>query len=369
MFALINLELTNLCNFRCEFCPTDKQTRAFGHMDKRLAMRLIQEIRDHDLSQWACFNIMGEPYLHKDLPELCQFAEDRGLHIRLNTNGTFLDPEMNRKIFATNLSRLEISFRTPNSTTFMKRQRSTRFTFEQYVEKIKGLLEDSITLKPRTSIEIKFFVDGSALFFPFTRNYRQLTNREDNIAVMKSLHQHCLAVGERVGMDMKPFRNLNIQPTYERIEIAPRIYVTSGRIQDFWMRENADQSHSGFKARFGGCPTFRRDFGILYNGDVTTCTWDYDGRNVVGNVQNRPLVEILASSEVKRIRKSFDRYVPPLDFCRKCLGGPNLPSSMANQILTSVRDFVARRRKTGPASGSYKGAGLRWDGTWKEWGA
>jgi MoaA/NifB/PqqE/SkfB family radical SAM enzyme len=344
MFRLIFLELTNFCNFKCEFCPTDRQTRARGYIDKGLAKRIIQEIYDDKLSNWITFNLMGEPYLHKDLAELCQFAEDTGVHVRLLTNGSLLNPDINRRIFATNLSRLEISFRTPNSTSFNERQRGNRLAFEDYLGNVKRLLEDRLTLKPRTIVEVKFFMDSQASFLSFAKDYQKLANRQDNTALMKSLHQHCLTVGERLGIDMQPYKGLNLQPDQKRIEIAPRIYLVSTRIQDFWVRENMDQSDRWVPARRGGCNTFREEFGILFNGDVTTCCVDFDGRNVVGNVRDRHLTEVLASPQVKRVRASFDRYTPPLDFCRKCLGGPNFPYSVTKQIMASARDFVARRR-------------------------
>ena len=38
------LELTNKCNFHCEFCPSDSQTRLHGYMELSLVKKIFDEI-------------------------------------------------------------------------------------------------------------------------------------------------------------------------------------------------------------------------------------------------------------------------------------------------------------------------------------
>ena len=38
------LELTNKCNFHCEFCPSDSQTRLHGYMEMSLVKKILDEI-------------------------------------------------------------------------------------------------------------------------------------------------------------------------------------------------------------------------------------------------------------------------------------------------------------------------------------
>jgi radical SAM protein with 4Fe4S-binding SPASM domain len=312
-------------------------------MAPELAKRLIREIAENNLSPWITFHIMGEPYLHKNLVELCQYAEDWGVHVRLLTNGSYLNAEINRRIFATGVSRLEVGFRTPNNDSFNLRRRSGRLNLESYIAQSKGLLKDTLTIQPRTRVVFKFFLRSKASYLPFVNPYRHLTNREDNVAVMDDLYQHCLAAGKKLGLDMRRFRGLKVRPQRNELEVAPQIFFSASRIQDFWMRENTEEGTDGYvKARIGGCQTFREDFGIFANGDVTTCCVDYDAKNVVGNVRNSTLLEVLDSAEVKRIRQSFARYIPPCEYCKKCLGGPNVMYSVTKQIASAAQDFLAR---------------------------
>ena len=40
----VHLELTNICEFNCRFCPKNEMTRTYGHIDTDLAKRAITEI-------------------------------------------------------------------------------------------------------------------------------------------------------------------------------------------------------------------------------------------------------------------------------------------------------------------------------------
>ncbi len=93
---------------------------------------------------------------------------------------------------------------------------------------------------------------------------------------------------------------------------------------------------------FGACNTFKNDFGILVNGDVTTCCLDYNGLNAVGNIRDKKIVDILDLNKTKSIRENFDRFRPTLDFCKICLGGPGLFSSVIKQAASVAKAIYAR---------------------------
>jgi hypothetical protein len=71
-----------------------------------------------------------------------------------------------------------------------------------------------------------------------------------------------------------------------------------------------------WKAVVCGCSAaFRDNFGILASGVVTTCFVDYDGKNVVGDLRKNSLMEILASDEARRMKRSLEWFRPPTEFC------------------------------------------------------
>src|SRR5436853_7670280 len=89
-FKIIYLELTNVCNFTCDYCPIDRQTRDKTTMPTPFAKQIIDQIAENNLTYFLTFHLMGEPFLHRDLCELTGYAEDRGIRVRLLTNGSLL---------------------------------------------------------------------------------------------------------------------------------------------------------------------------------------------------------------------------------------------------------------------------------------
>ncbi len=109
----------------------------------------------------------------------------------------------------------------------------------------------------------------------------------------------------------------------------------------FFLSENyTNRSYSN--AVFGGCDALRRHFGILADGKVTTCCLDYNGENIVGNVRSQKLIDILETDQVRSIRRNFDRYHPPTELCKRCLGSPNILLSFAKQFSSVGSDLIKR---------------------------
>ena len=343
-FKIIYLELTNICNFTCDYCPIDQQSRKKTHMSTDFAKRIIDEIADNDLAEFLTFHLMGEPYLHRDLAPLTAHAEARGLKVRLLTNGSLLDTKRNVALFESNLSRLEVGFRTPNDTSFSMRLRGGHLTLEQYTARVQGLIADKLRTKAATEICLKFFVRSFAAEIKLGSEYEHLTSAEDNLRVARGFQEYTLRTARELGIPTGNWDATPVRIVDGEYPIFPGVYIGFSRIQDFWVREQRGEN-GGYGAVVGGCSAgFRDDFGILASGEVTTCCVDYDGRNVIGDLHKSTLMEVLDSQEAKRIRQSLNRFIPPTPFCKQCLGGPTLASSLIKQISSVAVDLRDRAR-------------------------
>jgi len=351
-FKIIYLELTNACNFTCDYCPIDQQTRKKVVMPSDVARNIIDQIADNNLTQFLSFHLMGEPFLHKDLCALTAYAEARGIRVRLLTNGSLLEKARNEGLFKGNLSRLEIGFRTPNDTSFNLRLRGGKLTLAEYIRRVKELVDDKIRLQARTELCIKLFIRSFAAEVRLGDPYEHLTSEEDNLKIAKLFQEHTLETARKYGLDVTEQEKIPVRIVDGEYPIFPGINLGFSRIQDFWVREQRggtrNGSKKGFPAFVGGCSAgFRDDFGILATGEVTTCCVDYDGKNVIGDLRKQSLLEVLESAEAKRIRRSFNFFIPPMPFCRDCLGGPTPTSSIVKQISSigvDLRDRIRPRK-------------------------
>ncbi len=216
---------------------------------------------------------------------------------------------------------------------------------EQYIGRVQGLISDKLRTRTATEICIKFFVRSFAAEIKLGAEYEHLTSAEDNLNVARGLQQYTLRAARDLDIPTDNWDAIPLRIVDGEYPIFPGIFIGFSRIQDFWVREQRGQNGKGYGAFIGGCSAgFRDDFGILASGEVTTCCVDYDGRNVIGDLHKHSLMELLDSVEAKRIRQSLDRFSPPTAFCKQCLGGPTLASSLIKQISSVAIDIRDRAR-------------------------
>jgi len=80
------LEITNVCNLACDFCPGTR--RVPGFLSPEGFRTLAGRLRPH--TDYLYLHLMGEPLLHPQLGVLLEEADALGFRVMLTTNGTLL---------------------------------------------------------------------------------------------------------------------------------------------------------------------------------------------------------------------------------------------------------------------------------------
>ena len=86
MFKRAYLEITNVCNRACAFCPGCRRAKRFISLEE--FSLLSEKLRAH--TEYLYLHVMGEPLLHPDFEEIVRCAKDRGFKTTVTTNGTLL---------------------------------------------------------------------------------------------------------------------------------------------------------------------------------------------------------------------------------------------------------------------------------------
>ena len=81
------LEITNVCNLSCSFCPGTRREKRF--MTPEDFETLSRKLRGH--VEYLYLHLMGEPLLHPQLEEILGIAARQGFRVIITTNGTLLD--------------------------------------------------------------------------------------------------------------------------------------------------------------------------------------------------------------------------------------------------------------------------------------
>lgn len=106
----VKIELTARCDFKCFFCATGARLRPRADMDWDLLCRLLAEMREAGVEEIGLF-YLGESFLYKRLPDTVAYARELGYpYIFLTTNGRLATPDRVRACLNAGLDSLKFSF-------------------------------------------------------------------------------------------------------------------------------------------------------------------------------------------------------------------------------------------------------------------
>ena len=104
-FRKVYLEISNICNLSCAFCPG---TRRFKRaMTEEELTVLLPRLRPY--TDFLYFHLMGEPLCHPKLERFLELAGSHGFRVILTTNGTLLPKQQKMLLEEPALHKVNIS--------------------------------------------------------------------------------------------------------------------------------------------------------------------------------------------------------------------------------------------------------------------
>ena len=104
MYARVYVEITNICNRSCSFCP------GTARPPRRMTLSEFDRVTDAlaGVTEYLYYHVMGEPLTHPDLPAMIRMAKEKGFRSAITTNGTLLpargDQLIEAGVYKVNLS-------------------------------------------------------------------------------------------------------------------------------------------------------------------------------------------------------------------------------------------------------------------------
>ena len=268
-FNKIYLEISNVCNLSCAFCPGTK--RKPHVMTEEEFASLLPKIRDY--TDFLYFHLMGEPLLHPNLERFLELAGQFGFKVILTTNGTLLAKQQEMLLRSPALHKINISLHAFEANDLS-------VPFSRY-------LEDCFSFG--RSAEGKKLV-----VYRLWNNGGQDTM---NAQILDSMHTNFPStwVEQRKG-----------------IRIGDRIFLEYGDKFDWPDLHAEDGGDRVF------CYGLRDQLGILCDGTVVPCCLDHEGDLSLGNLHSQSLGEILENPRAKAIYQGFSGKTAVEELCRKC---------------------------------------------------
>lgn len=268
-FAKIYLEISNLCNLRCAFCPgTKRAPKALNEAEFSLLIGKLRPFTD-----FLYFHLMGEPLCHPKLETFLTLAGDAGFKVILTTNGTLLPKQQDMLLSSPALHKVNISLHAFEANDLT-------IPFEEY---LAGCFRFGQAAEGRKLVAYRLWNNGGA--------------DELNAQILDTMHRYFPAnwVTERRGT-----------------RIGQRIYLEYGNKFDWPDLTAPDGGEEVF------CYGLRDQIGVLCDGAVVPCCLDHEGDISLGNLFKQDLQAILESPRAKAIYQGFSDGKAVEELCRRC---------------------------------------------------
>jgi len=105
----VKIDICNVCNYSCVFCPQATQYNKIGNIDKTLCLKIIKDAFEAG-GRNLCLSMTGEPLLNKELELYVSYAKELGYqYVFLNTNGYFLTEDRTIGLLKAGVDSIKVS--------------------------------------------------------------------------------------------------------------------------------------------------------------------------------------------------------------------------------------------------------------------
>lgn len=268
-FRKIYLEISNVCNLRCAFCPGTKRTKRF--MTEEEFAALLPKLQP--FTDYLYFHLMGEPLLHPLLPRFLELAGKAGFKVILTTNGTLLQKQQSVLLNAPALHKVNVSLHAFEANDLS-------VSFDEY-------LADCFSFGKAA--------EGNVLTVYRLWNNGGADAMNDQILTAMETAFPKPWVVERRGT-----------------RIGQRVYLEYGDKFDWPDLTAPDGGDTCF------CYGLRDQIGVLCDGTVVPCCLDHEGDIPLGNLFREEMEQILEKPTAKSIYSGFSDRKAVMPLCRRC---------------------------------------------------
>ncbi len=265
-FRKIYVEITNICNMNCSFCPETTRAKAFMTLEQ--FEHIAKQIKAY--TDYVYLHVKGEPLLHPNLKEIIEVCHKHKLQVNISTNGTLLNKT---KQFLKNIRQINVSLHSFENSDEQKLQ-----TYLANVIDTTDYLNSEGVI-----VRYKLWNDNSV---------------NNNDKIIQALEQRY---------------NASIQNTeYNKdIKLKDKVFLS---IKEPFKWPDIGEDYRQETTCYG----LRHQIAILVDGTVVPCCVDNDGDINLGNIFDANLEEILSSDDAKNIKLGFENNKCIHKLCKNC---------------------------------------------------
>lgn len=290
----VSIEVTNVCNFKCTFCPQSsphhlKKAGASYLKPKELRI-LLQRIRSAGVSTSLLHWMLdGEPFMNRKFASLCEVAIDHGFtEMFFATNALLATPERLRNLPRTGNYTLKVDYCSD----------------ERHFEQVRGTARSWARIRDNISA----IVEASDL---------------EHVRVMVT--------------DMSSFAFSDRQDLLVRFAAMKKMFPRSRRLsfatKTFHNAAGYLPARSNRGRRYFVCPYPWATLHIASNGDVVACSRDLERKTVLGNLFTQSLQDVWNGKPAQQLRRNLRERRPE---CSASCSGCDMPYDEGKYALGNL---------------------------------
>ncbi|EHI99301.1 Radical SAM domain protein [Clostridium sp. DL-VIII] len=279
-FKKIYIEITNVCNLSCNFCP--KTSRELKFMDENNFEYIIKSIRPY--TDYVYFHLMGEPFINKKLEQFLNISKENELKVNITTNGTLIKDVKDVLLNSPALRQVNISLHSFEAN-------EDNMNFNKYIENILDFVKEA-TEKTDVICSLRLW----------NLDTKYVASNNMNIDIFKLLENE-FKLEEDLRSSLKEKNSFKLRKN---------LYLSMGEKFNWPSLKIEELGERAF------CYGLRDHIGILVDGTVVPCCLDGEGSIALGNIFEDTLEEILNSKRAKDIYEGFSRRQAVEELCKRC---------------------------------------------------
>lgn len=279
-FYRVNIEISNVCNLQCSFCP--EVIRQKSLIDLSLFRTVAEQVAP--LTKVVSLHLMGDPLVHPKLAEIVEICDQYGLKIFLVTNGVLLR-EKETEIL------LHPAFRQVNFSLHSFADNFGDKDAGAYLDKIFSYTERAFEERPNLFINYRLW------------NLKSPRGKETNNRDL------LLRIEQRFGSKVPDDFDHRLK---KNLIVKKRLSL---HFDTEFVWPGSDLPVLGTT---GTCYGLSSHFGVLVDGTVVPCCLDKEGAISLGKIGDRPLTAILGDSRAKSMLAGFKANKLIEDLCQRC---------------------------------------------------
>ena len=272
MFKKVYIEITNVCNLKCKFCPETSRKKQF--MNVQNFESIIKKV--HKYTNLVALHVKGEPLMHTDLEQILNILEKYNLKANITTNGTLIEKNINILKSSKSVRQINISIHSITQNNNLDKK--------YLINIFKSVDElDNIIISYRLW------------------NVQDIKENSINKEIIKEL-EHFYKISNLID---KLRQN-------KFLKLRDNIFINQDT-EFTWPDINGNRI-----IEKGRCLALKEQIAILVDGTVVPCCLDNDGNIKLGNILKEDLDDILKKDKTLEIKNNFLNGIITEELCKTC---------------------------------------------------